>query len=226
MPTPDQRLRTRLCQQCERRGVDLSESQIDALMGYLDLVLQARPNLNLTGLRDPERILDVLIIESLDFCRSDLIPVAGRVLDLGTGAGVPGMTLAVWGADRHLTLLDRTQKKIAFVRRAVLALGLHNCHPVWGSAEELTRRFAPNERFDAVVARGVGSIAHLMRFTQPLLRPHGKLLLRKPPDTPDRQEAEALLVSPAWAGIRTFPLPESASMPWVLLAIERATATS
>ena len=129
MPTTDQRLRKRLCQQGERRGLGLSAVQVDALMHYLELVLQARSNLNLTGLRDPERILDVLIVESLDFCRSDLIPAAGRVLDLGTGAGVPGMTLAVWGGDLHLTLLDRTQKKIAFVRRAALSLGLHNCHP-------------------------------------------------------------------------------------------------
>ena len=226
MPTPDQRLRTRLCQQCERRGLDLSDDQVDALMHYLDLVLQVRPHLSLTGLRDPERILDVLIVESLDFCRPDLIPAAGRVLDLGTGAGVPGMTLAVWGGDLHLTLLDRTQKKIAFVQRAALTLGLYNCHPAWGSAEELSRRLSPNERFDAVVARGVGSITHLMRLARPLLRPHGKLLLRKPAATPDHQEAEALLASPAWAGIRTLPLPESASMPWVLLAIERATATS
>ncbi len=222
MPPIEQRLRKRLCQQAERRGLDLSEVQVDTLMRYLDLVLQARPHLNLTGLRDPERILDVLIVESLDFCRPDLIPATGRVLDLGTGAGVPGMTLAVWGSNLHLTLLDRTRKKIAFVRRAALALGLHHCHPSWGSAEELSRRLAPGERFDAVVARGVGSIAHLMRLARPLLRPHGKLLLRKPPATPDRREAEALLASPAWAGMRTFPLPESGSMSWVLLAIERA----
>ena len=69
MPATDQHLRKRLCQQAERRGLDLSAAQVDALMGYLDLVLQARAHLNLTGLRDPERILDVLIVESLDFCR-------------------------------------------------------------------------------------------------------------------------------------------------------------
>lgn len=224
MPTTDQRLRKRLCRQGERRGLELSEAQVDALMGYLELVLQARPYLSLTGLRDPERILDVLIVESLDFCRPDLIPADGRVLDLGTGAGVPGMTLAVWGSDRHLTLLDRTRKKIAFVRRTALALGLHHCHPAWGSAEELARRLSPDERLDAVVARGVGSTAHLMRLARPLLRPHGRLLLRKPPDSPERQEAEALLASPAWAGMRTFPLPESGSLPWVLLVVERGAA--
>ena len=225
MPATDQHLRKRLCQQAERRGLDLSAAQVDTLMGYLELVLQGQAHLNLTGLRDPERILDVLIVESLDFCRPDLIPANGRVLDLGTGAGVPGITLAVWGAGLHLTLLDRTRKKIAFVRRAALALGLHHCHPAWGSAEDLSRRLPPDERFDTVVARGVGSIAHLMRLARPLLRPHGKLLLRKPPDSPEHREAEALMASPAWAGMRTFSVPESDPTLWNLLAIERAAVT-
>ena len=224
MPATDQHLRQHLCQQAERRGLDLSSTQVDALMGYLDLVLQGQAQLNLTGLRDPERILDVLIVESLDFCRPDLIPANGRVLDLGTGAGVPGITLAVWGAGLHLTLLDRTRKKIAFVRRTALALGLRNCHPAWGSAEDLSRRLPPAERYDAVVARGVGSIARLMRLARPLLRPHGNLLLRKPPNSPECQEAEALLASAAWAGMRTFPLLESGGMPWVLVAVERSFA--
>ena len=224
MPATDQHLRKRLCQQAERRGLDLSAAQADALMGYLDLVLQGQAQLNLTGLRDPERILDVLIVESLDFCRLDLIPADGRVLDLGTGAGVPGIALSVWGAGLHLTLLDRTQKKIVFVRRAALSLGLNNCHPVWGSAEDLSRRLPADERFDAVVSRGAGSIVHLMRLAKPLLRPHGNLLLRKPPDSPEHREAEALLASPIWTGMRTFPLPESGAKPWVLLAIERAAS--
>ena len=225
MPATDQHLRKRLCQQAERRGLDISAAQVDALMGYLELVLRTRTHLNLTGLRDPERILDVLIVESLDFCRLDLIPANGRVLDLGTGAGVPGIMLSVWDIGLHLTLLDRTRKKIAFVRRAALALGLHNCHPAWGSAEDLSRRLPPDQRFDTVVARGVGSIAHLMRLARPLLRPHGNLLLRKPPDSPEYREAEALLASPAWAGMRTFPLPESGAMAWVLVAVERRADT-
>ena len=224
MPATDQHLRKRLCQQAERRGLALSAAQVDTLMGYLELVLQGQAQLNLTGLRDPERILDVLIVESLDFCRPDLIPADGCVLDLGTGAGVPGITLGVWGTGLHLTLLDRTRKKIAFVHRAAVALGLHHCHPAWDSAEDLSRRLPPEERFDAVVARGVGSIAHLMRLAKPLLRPHGKLLLRKPPDTPEYRDAEALLASPAWVGLRAFPLPESDATLWNLLAIERAAA--
>ena len=222
MPNTDQHLRKRLCEQVECRGLELSDSQVDALMGYLDLVLQTRLHLNLTGLRDPERILDVLIVESLDFCRSDLIPVDGRVLDLGTGAGVPGITLAVWEPRLECTLLDRTRKKIAFVRGAATALGLRNCHPAWGSAEELSRRTSPDERYDTVVARGVGTIDQLMRLARPLLRPRGRLLLRKPLDTGERQEAEKRLSTRAWSGMESFTLVESGGKHWCLLAVKRA----
>ena len=224
MPNADQHLRKRLCEQVECRGLDLSDNQVDALMGYLDLVLQTRLHLNLTGLRDPERILDVLIVESLDFCRSDLIPADGRVLDLGTGAGVPGITLAVWGSGLECTLLDRTQKKIAFVHRAVATLGLRNCHPTWGSAEEFSHRMSPEERYDTVVARGVGTIDRLMRLARPFLRPRGRLLLRKPLDTSERQEAEKRLSTRAWSGMQSYTLVESAGKHWTLLAVKRAAS--
>ena len=132
-------------------------------MVYLDLVLQApsepqshRPARPRTHPRRAHRRI-------ARFLPPDLVPAAGRVLDLGTGAGVPGMTLAVWGAGLHLTLLDRTRKKIDFVRRATGSLGLANCHPAWGSAEDLSRGLPSHERFDAVVSRGAGSIAHLIR---------------------------------------------------------------
>ena len=217
-------LRKRLCTRADFRGLDLSEGQVDTLMGYLDLVLQTRSHFNLTGLRDPEHILDVLIIESLDFCRADLIPPEGRILDVGTGAGVPGITLAVWGPGMQLTLLDRTRKKIAFVRSAVTTLGLSNCRPEWGAAEDMARNMSPDEQFDVVVARGVGTVARLMRLARPLLRPHGRLLLRKPPDTREYREAQPLLASPGWAGMRTFQPPGEVTVPWDLAAIKRSAS--
>ena len=121
-------------------------------------------------------MLDVLIIESLDFLRRDLLPPAARVLDLGTGAGVPGIPLAICAPDGHFTLLDRSEKKITFVRRVVLSLRLHHCAPHCGAAEDLGRRLPAEQFFDVVVSRGVGTIADLSRLAAPLLRPGGLLL--------------------------------------------------
>jgi 16S rRNA (guanine527-N7)-methyltransferase len=212
----------RLCQQCEQRGMALSTAQLEDLTQYLKLLVRWRPHLNLTGLRDAERMLDVLIVESLDFLQGDFLRPGMRLLDLGTGAGVPGIPLAVCRSDVHVTLLDRSEKKITFLRRVIALLHLKNCQPCCSTAEDLAHRLRPQEHFDVVVSRGVGSVAHLMRLTAPLLKPGGRVLLRKPMHTPELQEAELLQAAETWGSIETLPLPWSASPPWALLSIVRA----
>jgi len=211
----------RLCQQCEQRGMALSTAQLEGLTQYLELLVRWRPHLNLTGLRDAERMLDVLIVESLDFLQGDFLRSGLQVLDLGTGAGVPGIPLAICRPDVHVTLLDRSEKKITFLSRAVTSLHLKNCQPCCSTAEDLAHRLRSQEYFDVVVSRGVGSVAHLMRLTAPLLKPGGWLLLRKPLHTPELQEVELLRTSETWGNIKTLPLPWSASPPWALLSMAR-----
>jgi 16S rRNA (guanine527-N7)-methyltransferase len=211
--------KTRLSRQCERRGVRLTADQLDRLGRYLELLLQWQRSLNLTGLRQAEQLIDVLIAESLDFLQGDLLPRPSRLLDLGTGAGVPGIPLATCEPRLRLTLLDRSQKKMVFVRRVASHLRLHNCAFESVSAEVLARRLAPEERFDAVVSRGVGRVAHLLALAAPLLRPGGVLVLRKPRHTSELQEAAALLASDTWREVRTAPLP--AAPPWMLLGMTR-----
>lgn len=211
----------RLCQQCERRGITLSETQLQRLLQYLALLLRWRSHLNLTGLRDAERIIDVLIGESLDFLQGDFLVPGRRVLDLGTGAGVPGIPLAICSVDLHFTLLDRSEKKITFLRRVVSLLHLEHCQARCSTAEDLARALTPPQRFDAVVSRGVGHIVHLLRLAAPLLRPGGTLLVRKPLQTPELQEAAPLLATATWGEVQALPLLQDESSPWCLLAIPR-----
>ena len=84
---------------------------------------------------------------------------------------------------------------------------------------------SPQECFDVVVSRGVGSVSHLMRLTASLLKPGGRLLLRKPLHTPELQEAAALLASGTWEDVQPLPLPQSENgpSPWVLLAVHRSS---
>jgi 16S rRNA (guanine527-N7)-methyltransferase len=202
--------------------VVLSGHQLDRLAAYLSLLQQWQRHLNLTGLQDVERLIEVLIVESLDFLYGGFLSPAARVLDLGTGAGVPGVTLAVCGPPLRLTLLDRSQKKITFLRRVVTHLDLRECEPEAASAEELARRLAPDARFDAVVTRGVGRVSYLLSLAAPLLRPGGVLLLRKPADTPELREAESLLASGTWKDVRRLELPATPPSAWILLGCVKA----
>ena len=146
----------RLCQACEQRGIALSTAQRDGLTQYLTLLLRWRPHLNLTGLRDAERMLDVLIVESLDFLQGDFSCLVCACSISAPGAGVPGIPLAICRPDVHVTLLDRSEKKITFLRRVVASLPLENCQPCCSTAEDLAHRLCPQEYFDVVVSRGVG----------------------------------------------------------------------
>src|SRR5262249_31995648 len=116
-------------------------------------------------------------------------------------------------------LLDRSEKKITFLRQVIASLRLQNCQPCCSTAEDLAHRLPPQEYFDVVVSRGVGSVAHLMRLAASLLKPGGRLLLRKPLHPPELQEAELLRAAETWGSIETLPLPWSASQPWALLSI-------
>ncbi len=213
-----------------QRGLTLTEAQLDGLAGYLELLQQWQRHLNLTGLRDIEQLVDVLILESLDFLQGAFLSGSKRVLDLGTGAGMPGIPLAICQPQLDMTLLDRSQKKMLFVRRVLSRLQLSHCRTEIDTAEGLSHRLQPashmpDERFDAVVTRGVGTVSHLLSLAGPLLRPGGVLLLRKPLQTPELEAAAPVLVSGAWTEVETVPLPATGVVSWTLLAIAKPAPT-
>lgn len=219
-----QHYKTHITQQCDVRGIALTEAQREQLLQYLDLLLYWRQFLNLTGVREPTRLIDVLLVESLEFLQ--LLPPTARVLDLGTGAGVPGIPLAICRPELRFTLLDRSTKKTAFLQRVITALHLEQCQIRCATAEELSRRTPAAQRFDVVVSRGVGHVTHLLRLTAPLLRPGGTLLLRKPNHTAELADAASLLTAPRWEQVSTHALPQVEAMPWMLLAVVRGRGTS
>lgn len=128
--------------------------------------------INLTAIRDPDEmvaghILDSLAVRGL---------VAGRrVVDVGTGAGFPGLPLAVAEPDLDMTLVDSNGKKIGFVRHMIGELGLANASAVKARSE----RYAPENRFDTVIARALAPLPRLVALTGHLLADAGVLLALK-----------------------------------------------
>jgi 16S rRNA (guanine527-N7)-methyltransferase len=151
-------------------GVSLDSGQLDRLLEFAALLKRWNAAFNLVSRRDIERLLPRHILDSLSLSR---FLRGSRVADLGTGAGLPGLPLAIVHAQMGFTLIDRNQRRIRFVRQAAFELGLTNVDTI---ASEFAR-FRPGILFDTVVSRAVTAPTTLWRVAAPLLAPGGQALL-------------------------------------------------
>ena len=150
----------------------LTDLQVDRLLGYLGLLAQWSRAFNLTAVRDPAEMLTRHLLDSLSVRR---YLYGERVLDLGTGAGLPGLPLAVCESDRHFTLLDGNGKKIRFVRQAAMELGISNLEAVHCRIES----YRPGHKFSTIACRAVSAIYEIHAQAVPLLGAPGRLLVMK-----------------------------------------------
>lgn len=148
------------------------------LLDYLELVLDWNQAFNLTSITDPRRMLTHHVLDSLSIAAH----LRGRrLLDVGSGAGLPGIPLALWFPEREVHLLDSNGKKTRFLVQARLSLGLSNVTVHHCRAQD----FRDPEGFDCVLARAVGSLADLVAMTSHLLAPGGELLAMKAEPSPE-----------------------------------------
>jgi len=156
----------------ESLNLNLSEEQLDKLLGFVRLIEKWNKAYNLTAIRNREEMVRLHLLDSLA-----MVPfVEGRrVIDIGTGAGLPGIPLAICLPEIEFTLLDSNAKKTRFVQQAVLELKLKNvivCH-------ERSENFRPEHAFNAVITRAFASLADIVRLTAHLLAKNGVLLAMK-----------------------------------------------
>ena len=143
-------------------GLELSDEQAGKLVAHLDLLDEWNQRMNLTAIRDRGQQLTKHILDSLSV-RSHLR--GSRIADVGSGAGFPGIPLAIVLPDVHFALIESTGKKCRFLEHVRDTLSLPNVEVVQSRAEA----FKPGERFDTVLARAVGPVADLVRVAGPLV---------------------------------------------------------
>ena len=156
----------------ESLGLRVDQDQADSLLKFLDLMGKWGGTYNLTAIRDVSRAIDLHLLDSLAVSQY----VHGQtVLDVGTGAGLPGIPLAILSRDRRFVLIDRSAKKIRFVQQAIMELRLHNVKAVACRVEE----YSPVGGFDTVIARAFASLPDLIVLTSHLLSSDGRILAMK-----------------------------------------------
>jgi len=165
-------------------GINFSKAQFSLVKKYLNLVYKHNKKFNLIGTKDKEGILIRHILDSISilkyknylFYNTDNVE---KVLDVGTGAGLPGVILSIFLSDKLFYLLDKTLKKIDFLNLLVKELKLENIRIIRGRAEELAKENLYRENFDFVLARAVASFNILSELIIPFCRINGKIIFYK-----------------------------------------------
>ena len=167
-------------------GLDLMSSQVDRLLAYLDLLQRWNATYNLTAVRDPQQMLTQHLADCLATVRPlsrqfDCLPGSDdggpslRVLDVGSGGGLPGVVLAAMFPRWQIVCVDTVGKKAAFIRQAALELGLSNL----GAEHARVESLQAVKSFDVITSRAFSSLADFVQLTQPLLAPQGVWMAMK-----------------------------------------------
>jgi len=155
---------------CRQNGIDLTDEQLEKIESYAKLLLRWNKDINLISRRDEGNIWLSHLLHSVSILFKVKIPPAASILDLGTGGGLPGIPLKILLPEISITLLDSTQKKIKVVQEILEALSLENTAALWGRAEEIGKLPNHQKHYDIIVARAVGPLKDLVRWSWPLLK--------------------------------------------------------
>lgn len=168
-------------------NLDVDSEQRQKLMLYLDKLLFWNKAYNLTAIKQPTEALIKHIIDCLA-----IIPhlKSGKLLDIGTGAGLPGVVIAICEPHREVTVLDSNQKKIRFIRQSITELKIANVTPVASRIEN----FMPqeSEKFEVITSRAFASLIDFVEAAEPRLKEGGWLQAMKGL-IPDQEEVNALV---------------------------------
>ena len=160
-------------------GIPLTAEQIGQFSVYHEMLLDWNMRMNLTALTAPEDVAVKHIIDSLTAYDAALFDGARTLIDVGTGAGLPGIPLAVYAPHLTVTLLDSLNKRVRFLTEVTAAMGLQNVRCIHARAEEAARTAEHRAAYDIAVSRAVARLPVLLEYTLPFVRVGGTLLALK-----------------------------------------------
>ncbi|MDO4545898.1 MAG: 16S rRNA (guanine(527)-N(7))-methyltransferase RsmG [Bacillota bacterium] len=163
----------------------------EKLLRYMDEILRLNEQINLTAIKDREEFLQKHYLDSLLCVGSDEFKKARRIIDVGTGAGFPGVPLAVAFPEKEFLLVDSLNKRVKIVAEICESLSIDNVCVLHGRAEELARRKDLREAFDLCVSRAVANMSTLTEYCLPFVKVGGAFIAYKGPDCGEELAAAA-----------------------------------
>ena len=164
-------------QEAKNIEITLDENQINQFYKYMELLLEWNEKMNLTAITEPNEIILKHFIDSMTI--SSYINSEDKVLDIGTGAGFPGIPLKILNKENEFTLLDSLNKRINFLNEVIQKLKLKKIRAVHSRAEEFIKIAGERERYDIITSRAVAKLNVLLEYMLPFTKLGGKCICMK-----------------------------------------------
>lgn len=166
-------------------GIELTEEQYNKFIKYKELVLEWNQKINLTAITEDSEFITKHFIDCIKIFKSNEIKNANSIIDVGTGAGFPGIPIAILAPEKKVCLLDSLNKRINFLDTVVSDLNLKNVRTVHSRAEDGARNSEFRENFDVAVSRAVANMTVLSEFCLPYVKVKGSFVALKGPAIED-----------------------------------------
>lgn len=166
-----------LKKEAKNRNIELTDKALERFELYKNLMLEWNEKMNLTAITDEYQIIMKHFIDCLEITK--YMNGNEKVIDVGTGAGFPGIVIAIYFQNINITLLDSLNKRLIFLEEVVKKLNLKNVNIVHARAEEFAHKDEYRNKYDLVVSRAVANLSNLLEYDVGYLKLNGKLLLLK-----------------------------------------------
>ncbi len=193
-------------------GIELSDEQLEQFLTYYEMLIEKNKVMNLTAITDFDEVLEKHFEDSLSLIQAVDLEKSQAVMDLGTGAGFPGIPLKIAFPNLQITLADSLNKRILFLDDVIRELGLTGIDTVHGRAEDLAKNSDYREKFDLCVSRAVANLSTLSEYCLPFVKIGGKFISYKAGECDEEvaaSKSSIFLLGGKISDIKKFELGES-----------------
>lgn len=193
-------------------GVTLSEKQVEQFLTYYEMLVEWNEMMNLTAITEYDEVMKKHFVDSLSLIKAFDVSQPKTVIDVGTGAGFPGLALKIAYPNLKVTLLDSLNKRIQFLDAVITKLGLEDVETIHGRAEDFAKPDKLREKFDLCVSRAVANLSTLSEYCLPFVKVGGRFISYKSEKITEEMEVARKAISILGgkvAGQVEFKLPDS-----------------